>query len=155
MKMHHLNYLNSHRPISSYQCVILFVFRNRCFLLIYSYNFLPYYAFVHLPHIYLYVSIQSCYMSSEKVVYILMNTFTLIVLLMHIICNCLENAVMYNKTLSNLCIFSGCNDIDTLSCQKLASIKRDMCHDDCVVKACPRTCGKCCNYGFLNYYYTV
>ncbi|XP_062585952.1 uncharacterized protein LOC134247632 [Saccostrea cucullata] len=37
----------------------------------------------------------------------------------------------------------GCADIDTASCQKLASLKRDMCSDDCFVQVCPRTCGKC------------
>ncbi|XP_061176021.1 uncharacterized protein LOC133184972 [Saccostrea echinata] len=38
---------------------------------------------------------------------------------------------------------SACADIDIASCQKLASLKRDMCNDDCLVQACPRTCGKC------------
>ncbi|XP_062566959.1 uncharacterized protein LOC134229263 [Saccostrea cucullata] len=38
---------------------------------------------------------------------------------------------------------SKCDDIDHASCQRLAMIKRDMCTDDCMVQACPRTCGKC------------
>nr|XP_022291476.1 uncharacterized protein LOC111102852 isoform X2 [Crassostrea virginica] len=36
-----------------------------------------------------------------------------------------------------------CDDVDQASCQRLATIKRDMCNDDCIVKSCPRTCGKC------------
>nr|XP_034317233.1 uncharacterized protein LOC105347489 [Crassostrea gigas] len=36
-----------------------------------------------------------------------------------------------------------CDDVDQASCQLLATIRRDMCNDDCIVKACPRTCGKC------------
>ncbi|XP_062616722.1 uncharacterized protein LOC134278425, partial [Saccostrea cucullata] len=38
---------------------------------------------------------------------------------------------------------TACADIDTASCQKLATLKRNMCSDDCFVQACPRTCGKC------------
>jgi hypothetical protein len=38
---------------------------------------------------------------------------------------------------------SKCEDIDQASCQRLGTIKRDMCNDGCIVQACPRTCGKC------------
>ncbi|XP_062566963.1 uncharacterized protein LOC134229267 [Saccostrea cucullata] len=38
---------------------------------------------------------------------------------------------------------NACADIDMASCQKLATLKRNMCSDDCFVQACPRTCGKC------------
>lgn len=37
-----------------------------------------------------------------------------------------------------------CADIDTLACQRLAVRMKDMCHDSCLVKSCPATCGKCC-----------
>ncbi|XP_048769212.2 uncharacterized protein LOC125675524 [Ostrea edulis] len=38
---------------------------------------------------------------------------------------------------------SQCEDVDQASCQRLGTIKKDMCNDDCFVRACPRTCGKC------------
>lgn len=37
-----------------------------------------------------------------------------------------------------------CADIDTSACQRLAVLKKDMCHDSCIMKTCPATCGKCC-----------
>ena len=45
------------------------------------------------------------------------------------------------------CYVVVCADIDVSACQRLAAIKKDLCGDDCVVKACPATCGKCCEYG--------
>ncbi|XP_056016748.1 uncharacterized protein LOC125676689, partial [Ostrea edulis] len=53
------------------------------------------------------------------------------------------SAVWATLTTHTTTLTPGCHDIDTLSCQKLAHLKRDLCSDDCLVKACPRTCGKC------------
>ncbi|XP_048769211.2 uncharacterized protein LOC125675523 [Ostrea edulis] len=62
-----------------------------------------------------------------------------------------RSAVLTTLPTQTTTLAPGCHDIDTLSCQKLAHLKRDLCNDDCLLKACPRTCGKCsecysCNF---------
>lgn len=46
-------------------------------------------------------------------------------------------------TMSTTAQLPVCADIDTLACQRLAVLMKDMCHDSCLVKSCPATCGKC------------